>query len=288
MLLYHSTLVLSCYCAIPTPNSIIMPLARLETLEQFDTTTFNSKDGKFLGPAIQAVFAELKGNLDDYFASFESKLYKVIEQQDQRIAALSSQNKKLSDRIDKLEDRLDAEDAYERKDSLIFSGTKIPVFDKKEDVLSLVTDTLKTHLNYVLAPTEISVLHRLQEKKNRNGSPDHRSIYVKFCRRSVRKDILDAARRLKVPEFYTNEALTPTRQTIAFALRKAKKLYPEIVSGSTTQDGKPYVWVYNSTNRNTPGAKNVKHLVHTYHRLEVFCTDTIKKPLSSLIDRWNH
>ena len=264
-----------------------MPLARLETLEQFDTATFSSKDGKFLGPAIQAVFAELKVNLDDYFASFESKLYKIIDQQDKRIAALSSQNKKLTDRIDKLEDRLDAEDAYERKDSLIFSGTKIPVFDKKEDVLSLLTDTLKTNLNYVLAPTEISVLHRLQEKKNRNGSPDHRSIYVKFCRRSVRKDILDAARRLKVPEFYTNEALTPTRQTIAFALRKAKKLYPEIVSGSTTQDGKPHVWVY-PTNKNTPGAKNVKHLVHTYHRLEVFCTDIIKKPLSSLIDKWNH
>ena len=90
-----------------------------------------------------------------------------------------------------------------------------------------------------------------------------------------------------MPEFFTNEALTPTRQTIAFALRKAKKLYPELVSGSTTQDGKPYVWVY-SANNNSSGAKTVKHLVHTHHRLEVFCSDIIRKPFSSLIAKWNH
>ena len=174
-----------------------MPLDNLVSLQTIEDFTFTSKDGKFLGPAIASVFSEFKLNMDKYFDRFKKKLLEMVELQDNRITALAKQNKNLIDRLDKLEEKLDAEDAYERKDSLIFSGTKIPIYDKNEDVLALLTDALKTHLNYIIAPNEISVLHRLQERKNRNGQPDHRSIYVKFCRRSVCKDILEAARGAK-------------------------------------------------------------------------------------------
>ena len=264
-----------------------MHLDNLATLTSLESFKAKSKDGEFLAPAIVKVFQELQEKLVSDLDDFKSQLMKITEKQDERIQKLTNENKILHSKLEKVEEKIDAEDAYERKDSLILSGEKIPAFDNNENVLTSTVKLLKDNLNYILHPTEISVLHRLQEKKNRQGAPDHRDIYVKFCRRSVRKDILEAARKKKVEGFFINEALTPVRQTIAYVLRQAKRKFPDIVSGSTTQDGKNYVWIH-PPNRNAPGAKSTKLAVHTHSRLEKFCVDTLGKPLTDFIQKWDH
>ena len=265
-----------------------MPLAELNELDRIQNYKGTSNDGKFLAPAIANVFAELKSNLDDVFSSLESRLLNITKEQDVKINKLQDENKTLKQRILKLEEKSDADDAYERKDSVIISGSKVGAYHQNEDTAKHVIQLLKNHLNVVLQPTEISILHRLQEKKNRaSGSLDIRDIYIKFCRRSVKKDIVEAARAKKVDGFYVNEALTPPRQTIAYVLRQAKRKCPNIVSGSASIDGKPYVWIH-PPNPNARGAKCVKHCVHTYGRLLQFCNETLKKPLQDFIKSWDH
>ena len=147
---------------------------------------------------------------------------------------------------------------------------------------------MQDKLNYALDPNDISVLHRLREKRNRNpNEPDRRDIYVKFCRRSTKIDLLEASRKSKVPNLYVNEALTPLRQKIAYVLRAAKRKCPNIVSGSSTQDGKNIVWVY-PPNRNAPGARTIKHAVHTYSRIDRFCRQTLDVPLTDFVSNWDH
>ena len=126
-----------------------------------------------------------------------------------------------------------------------------------------------------------------EKKKRLRGEPDNRDIYVKFCRRSVKIDLLEASRKKKVPNLFINEALTPLRQKIAYVLRAAKRKCPGIVSGSSTQDGINFVWVY-PPNRDAPGARCIKHAVHTYSRIERFCSETLQIPLTEFIESWEH
>ena len=125
---------------------------------------------------------------------------------------------------------------------MIISGKTVPPVNKDEDCKSLARELIRKNLNYVVSPTDISTVHRLGEKKASQG-PDRRDIIVKFCRRDSKSDLVAASRRAKAKDFFINESLTPLRQTIAFILRKAKKEFPEKISGSSTLDGKNYVWI---------------------------------------------
>ena len=124
-------------------------------------------------------------------------------------------------------------------------------------------------------------------KKKASHGPDRRDIIVKFCRRDSKNDLVAASRRVKANQFFINESLTPLRQTIAFVLRKAKREFPEKISGSTTLDGKNYVWIQ-PPNPNAPGAKATRLAVHTHDRLTSFCEKTLGKPLTHFIDTWTH
>ena len=123
-------------------------------------------------------------------------------------------------------------------------------------VCKLLKDTLKLNV----APTEISLAHRLGVKVQRQG-PDRRKILVKLCRQDTKSSILNAARTVKNPAIYINESLTPQRQTIAFALRKARKEFPHIIKGTSTSNGKVFAYVRSP---NQPaGTKDAKMPVGT-------------------------
>ena len=265
-----------------------MSLADLEALDLIQSFKPTSNDGKFLVPKIVAVFQELKLNLENMFSSLQTQLIDITKKQDEKINKLSQENKCMAKKIEKLEEKLDAEDAYERKDSIIISGKKVAPFragETPKDTLELTTNLLREKLNYVLRPEEVSIIHRLGENKRRpTGTADMRAIYVKLCRRSVKADLLSASRTAKVDELYINEALSPPRNTIAYVLRVAKKKFPNIVSGSTTLDGKPHVWVKPPN----PNARSVKYAVDTYSKLVKFCTETLDKPLTYFIKSWDH
>ena len=146
--------------------------------------------------------------------------------------------KTLNDRVGHLEEQIDDENAYSRRESLIFSGPAVisEILDN-ENCTPAVVKLLKSNLNIQINPNDISVSHRLGTKSNQQG-PDKRSIIAKFCRRDLKRDILAAARRVKPSNFFVNESLTNVRQKINKALRAAKSKHPNVISGITTIEGR--------------------------------------------------
>ena len=217
---------------------------------------------------MRSMFDELKKNFVD-----------TLKEKDSQIDELTK-------RVSKLEERIEEGDSYERRDTLLFSGNKIPPSNSSENTTGIICDLIREKLKINLAPEEISISHRIG---NRSASQraDHRPLIAKFCRRDVKVNVLAAARKMKVQDFFVNECLTPVQRTISYVLRKARRQFPEIVAGSTTYDGRNYAWV-KPPNPNAPGAKNLKTLVSTRSQLENFCNRTLNKPLTHFVEEWNH
>ena len=200
-----------------------------------------------------------------------------------KITKLQGEDVSLKIKAIKLEGKLDNYDNYERRDTSVFSGTSLPVEATSEDCKNIVVSVLQSKLKLIVSPQDISTAHRLNTKK----AASTKDIIVKFCRRDTKENIMKSCRTVKPTNLYVNEFLTPIRQTIAYVLRRAKKECPEVISGSTTFEGKNIVWI-KPARPNTPGAKNFKMVINTKERLDELCTKTLNKPLDFFIKKWDH
>ena len=145
--------------------------------------------------------------------------------------------------LGKIRDTADEQDAYTRRDSLIFSGETVP---EGEDCVKIVRKIVREDLKLNIDPL-ISTAHRLGKPPASNNTPDKRDIIARFCQRDTKFRVHEAARKAKVKGLYVNESLTPTRRTIQFALRKIKNQHGSLVRGITTHNGCIFVF----TNRRT-------------------------------------
>ena len=98
-------------------------------------------------------------------------------------------------------------------------------------------------------------------------------------------DLLTAARRVKPQNLFLNESLTPQRQNISYGLRKAKRENPNIISGTSTFDGRVYVWV-KPPNSDAPDSRDVKITLNSYVSFENFCSRWLKKPMDTYISNY--
>ena len=245
-----------------------------------------SADGKVILPAVISLFNDMQSRMTKMFEDLRSEFLKVCTERDQKIQKMDAEIVGLKKKVSALEAKIDDADAYERSDTAIISGNSLPVVIPDERGPELVCSLLKDKLNLVIAPTDISVAHRLGEKKASQG-PDRRPLIVKFCRRNTKNDVVVAARKGKSPNFFINESLTPLRQSIAFVLRKARREFPTIISGASTIDGKNYVWLHPPSPANV-NAKCTRHLIATHDRLVDLCEKTLGKPLNHFISNWSH
>ena len=108
-----------------------------------------------------------------------------------------------------------------------------------------------------------------------------------LCRRDFKTDLIGAVKTMKPSNFYISESLTPQNETISYVLRRARKDFDQIISGSTTVDGINYVWV-KPPNANVPGAKNIRHKISTQSALATFCSQTLRRPLTHYVPEWKH
>ena len=133
--------------------------------------------------------------------------------------------------ISKMEAKLDEQDQYVRRESLIFSGESVPAWKQTEDCTDIITNLVGDKLGADISITskDVSVAHRLGPKPAR--TPDRRSIIIRFCRRNLKYEILNKARSSKPSGLFINESLTPTRQKVTSAIRKAKREFPDVISG---------------------------------------------------------
>ena len=236
-----------------------------------------SADGKSIVPAIIQTLQVMQTQFTNLVNGMKTSFEEVCRLKDEEFSKLSSEVTSLKEQIVKLEEKIDENDQYERRDTLIISGPNLPLVTADENCAEIVRKIAQDKLQYILAPTDISVAHRLGPKPT-SQRPDKRKIIVKFCRRNTKVDLLGAARRMKPENIFINESLTPQRQTILFALRRAKKECPRVISGSSTSDGRVYVWVKPQDSMNN--SRDTRLLVNSLTKLEEFCQQTLGKPMN--------
>ena len=217
----------------------------------------------------QQQVAELKREFTNSLLEKEAEILKVKED-----------NQQLRSVVSKLEEKIDDTDAYERRDCLVISGEQVPAAETGENTVEVVNRLIKDKLKINLSPTDVSTAHRLGRKPV-SQAPDRRKIIMKLCRRDLKKDILYACKQTR-PGFFINESLTPTRNTILFALRKMKRTSDSsVVQGTSTLDGKVFAWV-----KSQGSSRDLRVSVNTKAQLEEFSTKYLGKPLTDFVDDW--
>ena len=164
----------------------------------------------------------------------------IMMRKSQEVADLQRTVKVMHDRIEKLEEIVDNNSSYERRDTLVISGD-IPPAKENENCATIVSELVREQLSLNLKREDISTAHRIG-RKPLPGKVDKRGIIFKLCRRDIKRDILFACREQK-PKYYINEHLTPIRNTILYALRKAKAKHPVKVSSCRSVDGNVTVYL---------------------------------------------
>ena len=242
-----------------------------------------SNDGKIMIPVITKMFDTLQQKMNCVFSEIKNEFSAVFQQQTETIAEMKKEVSSLKKQVGKLQEKLDENDNYERRDTLVFSGLALPPVTPNEVCSEMVANLIDRNLKIKISPTDVSTAHRLNTRRSAN----QKDIIVKFCRRNLKSDVLKSSRTTKAPNFFVNECLTPARQTISYVLRKAKREFGNIISGSTSLEGKVYVWV-KPPNPTARGATDTKLPINSHAQLLDFCEKTLQKPLSYFIDAWTH
>ena len=238
--------------------------------------TRNSPDGQAIS-SLRAEFIKMRDEMKKEMEDLKTKFETAIAKKDEDIERLSSENKELRACADRLEEKLDDSDAYERKDCIVFSGDDVPSAGLGENCKEVVLQLVKEKLKINLQPSDVSTAHRLGRKPVSQGA-DRRKLIMKLCRRDMKRDIIHACKELK-PGFYANESLTPTRNSILFALRQMKRIGNNSpVKGTATVDGNVYAWI-----RPVGATRDQRVLVNTLPKLREFSINIMKKPLTEFL-----
>ena len=247
-------------------------------------SSLSPNNQKLIPPLIKAftdmkneIISSLSEKFDDAISKMQEECLAVCNAKDEKISLLEDKCKTLQDKVTALEDRFDDEDAYIRRDSLIFSGDALQEHNQNQNCVEVVQKLLKDVLHIELKKEEISVTHRLGRKPAQG--PDSRSITAKFCRRDAKRDILLACRSQKPRILYIKESLTKLRQKIALALRKARRRPASPITAITTFDGRIFTWVKN----NTEGERDLRCCINTLPALEDFCQRHLGYPAADLL-----
>ena len=241
--------------------------------------------------SLSDMLAKLKGDsklmmniLLGQFKDLRTEFTNVTAAKNEEINELRNELGDLKKTVNKLEEMIDSQDSYERRDTIILSGNDIPEVSTGEICSNIVHDIIQSKLRIQLAPNEINTAHRLGPKKQSQG-PDKRPIIVKLCRRDTKRQLTAAARsQNSTSPLYVNESLTPKRRTILYALRQMKKAQPSMVVGCSSVDGQVYAF----TKSTREGARNVRHSINSHVALVEFCREHVKKPLDTFLSEWVH
>ena len=178
----------------------------------------------------------------------------ALDDKDEAMKKFEQQVVDLQQTVLSLEERVVYQEAYERRDTIVLSGSEIPAATTSENATNVVCNLIRSKIGIVINLSEVSTAHRLGKKAN-SQAPDTRNINAKFYRRDTKLDLLIACRRVKPKNLFINENLTPIRNSCLYGLRQAKKNFPSIVAGCGATEGKVYAWV-KPPNPNTPMARN--------------------------------
>ena len=123
---------------------------------QFDELKKEFNEVKSLMTVREEKLEELNGEIAD--------LKLIVAVKNNCIDILKLEVKALNERMTKMENLIDDEDAYVRRESLIFSGTNVPPAANGEICANVAHHVLKDKMKFEINPNDISVCHRLGPK----------------------------------------------------------------------------------------------------------------------------
>ena len=232
------------------------------------------------------LISEFKTLLDNTVDSMKRECLSVCRDKDQTIETLKKQ-------VFQLEEKLEDTEAYERRDTVILSGS-VPSLVSNEETSKVVVDLVKTKFpNIEIARSDISVSHRLQSKRpNKQGITYPPNIYVKLVRRELKHQLIDASKKQPKEsrdKLFVNESLTPKRTRIRQTLLNMKKKHGDVIRGVSSFEGSVFAYTPQpagsdaSTNDGSRRRRDLRHRVNTDEELRKFCREFLKKPLDEFI-----
>lgn len=251
----------------------------METRGKSKRMTGDTGEIDLLSEENRALYMLITGKFDLTLRDLEKRLNQrdaKINNLEQQISALKKENADLSERLDEVEN-------YERRDTLILSGEGVPHAETGENAKERVKSIIKEKLKCELGNDDLVAAYRIG-KKPLSQQPDKRNLMVKFRQRNVRDDILQAGRTVKPQGLYVNENLTASRSKILFALRRAKRFYPERVAACGSSDGRVFVWL----KPQIATERNLRIFVNSITRLDDFLKRNLDTEYDSLLARTSH
>ena len=250
-----------------------------KTINESDTTDHDSiLHG--LSSEHQTVYYLIENKMKSIIDEFNLK----ISERDNRIAGLEQEVINLKRDVSTLSEQIDDAQAYERKDSLILSGPKLPLVIESENTAQIISDAIKDNVGVIIPQGDISIAHRVG-RKSPSQTDDKRNIIVKFRHSDVKQDILQACRRVKPKDLYINECLTPTRSTTLYGIRQAKKKFPDIIAGYGSINGKVFTYI-KPPSTTAPLPRNTRMFVNSKEKFADLCSNILNCEMNTLVNKW--
>ena len=172
----------------------------------------------------------------------------VTDKMQTQLAKLQTENKVLSDRVERLEERIatlerqeDNASQYSRRNCLRVSGLKEEDGEDTDAVLSKLFNDMDVNISL----SEIDRAHRLGRKtpEPNQGGRRPRDIIVKFATYRSRQKLFKQRKSLRdhtdLKHIFINEELTKTRSELFYQARMLAK--SRCISKTWTYDGNIYV-----------------------------------------------
>ena len=88
----------------------------------------------------------------------------ILGEKDERVKILEDKVDVLQNQVKTLEETIDSNSQYERRDTFIVSGQSLPVVTPNENCKSVVQELFRNHLNLNLDTSEINTAHQRGKK----------------------------------------------------------------------------------------------------------------------------
>ena len=121
--------------------------------------------------AMIALFKDFLQQLDSKFSSFKDEMLQMSIARDAKTAKLQEENLSLRKMIADQNVKIDEQDQYKRRESLVFSGDEVPSAIHDEDTTDIICSLINSKLgcnNIRISSDDVSISHRLGVKPN-NG-----------------------------------------------------------------------------------------------------------------------
>ena len=119
----------------------------MSSLHHLEDLQLSSKDGKAIVPVLVELFRNFERKQESMFQKLKDEFLAAIKEKDDVISNLSDEVDKLKKCVSRLEERIETNDQYERRDTLVLTGQVLPPVSTNENCAEIVKNLASKNLN---------------------------------------------------------------------------------------------------------------------------------------------